>query len=73
MKKKIRSMEEQKVQSDGPSEPSSQPLPQYLLDRGKGNEAKALSSRIKEKRSDKAARYSVPLPKVKGISEEEMV
>lgn len=60
------------VKSAGPPEPSSQPLPQYLLDRGKGNEAKALSSKIKEKRNEKAAKFSVPLPKVRGISEEEM-
>lgn len=34
--------------------------------------AKALSSAIKNKRAEKAARFSVPLPKVRGISEEEM-
>lgn len=72
MKKQIRAQEEKKVKSAGPSEPSSQPLPPYLLDRTKGNESKAISSKIKEKRNEKAARFSVPLPKVRGISEEEM-
>ena len=72
MRKQIRAQEEKTVKSSAPSEPSSQPLPQYLLDRGKGNEAKALSSKIKEKRNEKAAKFSVPLPKVRGISEEEM-
>ena len=72
MRKQIRAQEEKTVKSNAPSEPSSQPLPQYLLDRGKGNEAKALSSKIKEKRNEKAAKFSVPLPKVRGISEEEM-
>lgn len=35
-------------------------------------DAKALSSAIKDRRKDKAAKYSVPLPKVRGIAEEEM-
>ncbi|KAK7970699.1 ribosome biogenesis protein n [Apiospora saccharicola] len=34
--------------------------------------AKALSTSIKNKRKDAAARFAVPLPKVKGIAEEEM-
>lgn len=72
MKKAIRAQEEKDVKSAGPSEPSSEPLPQYLLDRGGQNDAKALSSAIKNKRNEKAAKFSVPLPKVKGISEEEM-
>ena len=72
MKKAIRAQEQKDVKSTGPSEPSSQPLPQYLLDRSGQNDAKALSSAIKNKRNEKAAKFSVPLPKVKGISEEEM-
>ncbi|RMZ80033.1 hypothetical protein DV738_g2998, partial [Chaetothyriales sp. CBS 135597] len=51
---------------------AAQPLPNYLLDRSQANNAKALSSAIKNKRAEKAAKFSVPLPKVKGISEEEM-
>jgi ribosome biogenesis protein NSA2 len=42
------------------------------LDRSNEKNAKALSSAIKQKRNEKSARFSVPLPKVKGISEEEM-
>nr|ANM86417.1 putative ribosome biogenesis protein [Cladonia uncialis subsp. uncialis]AUW31148.1 putative ribosome biogenesis protein [Cladonia uncialis subsp. uncialis] len=72
MKKRIRQTEESNVKSSGPSEPSSTPLPQYLLDRSQPTNAKALSSAIKNKRNEKAAKFSVPLPKVKGISEEEM-
>jgi len=34
--------------------------------------AKALSSAIKQKRKDKAAKYAVPLPHVRGIAEDEM-
>ena len=72
MRKAIKQQEEKNVTSSAPSEPSSQPLPQYLLDREKGTNAKALSSAIKNKRNEKAAKFSVPLPKVRGISEEEM-
>ena len=72
MKKQIKAHEERNVKSSAPSEPSSQPLPQYLLDRSEATNAKALSSAIKNKRAEKAAKFSVPLPKVKGISEAEM-
>jgi ribosome biogenesis protein NSA2 len=72
IKKQIKAHEERNVKSSGPAEPTSQPLPNYLLDRSQEKNAKALSSAIKNKRTEKAARFSVPLPKVKGISEEEM-
>ena len=72
MKKQIRAHEEKSVKSAAPSEPSSTPLPQYLLDRTQPTSAKALSSAIKNKRNEKAARFSVPLPRVRGIAEEEM-
>lgn len=35
-------------------------------------DAKSLSSAVKERRKDRAAKYSVPLPKVRGIAEDEM-
>ncbi len=47
-------------------------MPSYLLDRSNPTAAKALSSAIKNKRAEKAAKFDVPLPKVRGISEEEM-
>lgn len=72
MKKQIRAHEQRNVKSSGPSEPSSTPLPQYLLDRTQPTSAKALSSAIKNKRAEKAAKFSVPLPRVRGIAEEEM-
>ncbi|KAF2035720.1 ribosome biogenesis protein NSA2 [Setomelanomma holmii] len=72
MKQKIRAHEERNVKTSEPAEPSTEALPQYLLDRSNEKNAKALSSAIKQKRNEKAARFSVPLPKVKGISEEEM-
>lgn len=72
MKKRIKAQEEKNVKSSTPDEPSKTPLPQYLLDRSQETNAKALSSAIKDKRNEKAAKFAVPLPKVKGISEEEM-
>lgn len=72
MRKRIKAQEEKNVKSSAPKEPSSTPLPNYLLDRSQATNAKALSSAIKDKRAEKAAKFSVPLPKVRGISEEEM-
>ena len=72
MKKQIKAHEERNVKSAAPNEPSSTPLPQYLLDRSQATNAKALSSAIKNKRAEKAAKFSVPLPRVRGIAEEEM-
>ncbi|KAI5302502.1 Ribosome biogenesis protein, partial [Ascosphaera atra] len=63
MKKKIRSLEEKNTKSAGPAEPSTTPLPGYLLDRSQENNAKSLSSAIKNKRAEKSAKFQVPLPK----------
>ncbi len=71
MKKAIRAHEERNVKSTEEA-PSSEPLPGYLLDRANPKSAKALSSAVKNKRREMAAKFSVPLPKVRGISEEEM-
>ncbi|TKA83524.1 Ribosome biogenesis protein NSA2 [Friedmanniomyces simplex] len=72
MKKQIKQQEEKNVKGTDDSAPTSTPLPPYLLDRGKESNAKVLSSAIKNKRAEKAAKFSVPLPKVRGISEAEM-
>jgi ribosome biogenesis protein NSA2 len=72
MKKQIKAHEERNVKTSEPAEPSTEALPQYLLDRSNEKNAKQLSSAIKQRRNEKAAKFSVPLPKVKGISEEEM-
>jgi len=71
MKKAIKAHEERNVKTADEKEPST-PLPPYLLDRTNPANAKALSSAIKNKRAEKAAKFDVPLPKVRGISEEEM-
>ena len=76
MKKKIRAHDEKNVKAankdDTDPAEKGEPLPQYLLDRKDAGSAKALSSAVKNKRKEATARFSVPLPKVKGISEEEM-
>ncbi|PRT55121.1 Ribosome biogenesis protein NSA2 [Wickerhamiella sorbophila] len=72
MKKKIKQHEQSKVKGDGEPANTGEALPAYLLDRQTPNTAKALSTSIKQKRLEKADKFSVPLPKVRGISEEEM-
>jgi len=71
MKKAIKAKEERNVKGPATEAEPSNPIPSYLLDRNTPNTAKALSSAIKNRRADKAARYSVPIPKTRGISEQE--
>ncbi|CCF44032.1 ribosome biogenesis protein nsa-2 [Colletotrichum higginsianum] len=71
MRKQIKAHEERNIKTNDEKEPS-EPMPAYLLDRSNPNNAKAISSQIKNKRAEKAARFNVAIPKVKGISEEEM-
>ncbi|KAI9894172.1 MAG: Ribosome biogenesis protein [Vezdaea aestivalis] len=71
LRKRIKALEERDTKS------SDKPLnrqmdPEMQLDRAGETKAKALSSAIKNKRAEKAAKFSVPLPKVRGIAEEEM-
>ncbi|KAK9474620.1 ribosomal protein S8e/ribosomal biogenesis NSA2 [Dipodascopsis tothii] len=72
MKKKIRQHEKSMVNAAPTKEVDPEGVPAYLLDRQQTNQAKALSTSIKQKRLEKAAKFAVPLPKVRGISEEEM-
>lgn len=47
-------------------------VPAYLLDREGENHSKILSNTIKQKRKEKAGKWNVPLPKVKGVAEDEI-
>lgn len=47
-------------------------VPAYLLDREGMSHAKVLSNSIKQKRKEKAGKWSVPIPKVKPVSEDEV-
>lgn len=72
MKKTLKAHDERNVkQKDSAAVPEGA-LPTYLLDREGQKDAKALSTAIKERRKDKAAKFAVPLPKVRGIAEDEM-
>ncbi|KAI0699564.1 ribosomal protein S8e-domain-containing protein [Cytidiella melzeri] len=72
LKKTLKAHDERNVkQKDSGAVPEGA-LPAYLLDREGQKDAKALSSAIKERRKDKAAKFAVPLPKVRGIAEDEM-
>jgi hypothetical protein len=72
MKRRIKAHQERDVKSKDSSALPDGALPTYLLDREGQNRAKALSSAVKEKRKEKAGRYNVPLPKVRGIAEDEV-
>lgn len=52
--------------------PASSSIPNRADGADSAQDAKALSTAIKDRRKDRAAKYSVPLPKVRGIAEEEM-
>lgn len=72
MKKTIKAHEERDVKAKDASALPEGALPTYLLDREGQNDAKALSSAVKQKRKEKAGKFAVPLPKVRGIAEDEM-
>jgi ribosome biogenesis protein NSA2 len=72
MRKAIKQHEERNVKGAPAEKEPTEAIPAYLLDRANPTTAKALSSQIKNKRAEKAARFSVPIPKVRGISEEEL-
>jgi ribosome biogenesis protein NSA2 len=47
-------------------------VPAYLLDRENVTRAKILSNTVKQKRKEKAGKWTVPIPKVKPIADDEM-
>lgn len=71
MRKKIKAHEERNVKTKDVDALPEGALPAYLLDREGTNNAKALSTALKDKRKDKAGKFAVPLPKVRGIAEDE--
>lgn len=72
MKKTLKAHDERNIKLPDTGSAPEGALPTYLLDREGQKDAKALSSALKQKRKDKAAKYAVPLPKVRGIAEDEM-
>ena len=72
MKKQIKQHEQRNVSRSDPTPSTDGAVPTYLLDRAQEKTAKQLSSMVKQKRKEAAARFSVPLPKVRGMAEEEV-
>jgi len=72
MKKKIAIHDERKNKHEKETTPDKNAKPSYLIDRAVASAAKVLSNTIKQKRKEKAGKWSVPLPKVRGISEAEV-
>jgi ribosome biogenesis protein NSA2 len=72
LKKTLKAHDERNVKQKDSSSVPEGALPTFLLDREGQRDAKALSTAIKQKRKDKAAKFAVPLPKVRGIAEDEM-
>ena len=72
LKKTLKAHDERNVKQKDSSNVPDGALPTFLLDREGQKDAKALSTAIKQKRKDKAAKYAVPLPKVRGIAEDEI-
>lgn len=64
--------EEKDAKKDKPETVPEGAIPSYLLDREGVNRTKVLSNMVKQKRKEKAGKWAVPVPKVKGMSEEEM-
>jgi hypothetical protein len=72
MKKQIKQHEQRNVKTSQEASAPDGAVPTYLLDRAEEKSAKQLSSMVKQKRKEAAARFSVPLPKVRGMAEEEV-
>lgn len=51
---------------------SDSAIPSYLLDRETVSRAKILSNTVKQKRKEKAGKWTVPIPKVKPVMDDEM-
>jgi len=70
--KKIAQHQERKNKHEDDSKIPDGAKPAYLFDRSGVSSAKVLSNSIKQKKKEKAGKWAVPLPKVRGISEDEM-
>lgn len=72
MKRTIKAHEEKKTKKVDLPLGDGAALPHYLLDRENQSRAKVLSNMIKQKRKEKAGKWEVPIPKVKGVSDFEV-
>ncbi|KAI9503317.1 Ribosome biogenesis protein [Coemansia spiralis] len=72
MKKTIKMHDEKNAKQKTDDVVPEGAVPAYLLDREGQQRAKVLSNMLKQKRKEKAGKWNVPLPKVRGIAEDEM-
>lgn len=72
MKKTLKMHEERKTKQKNDDKVPEGAIPAYLLDREGQNRAKVLSNMIKQKRKEKAGKWDVPIPKVRGQSDAEV-
>ncbi|KJE91671.1 TGF beta-inducible nuclear protein 1, variant [Capsaspora owczarzaki ATCC 30864] len=72
MKKTIKMHQERSNKQKDDSAVPQGAVPAYLLDREGQSRAKVLSNMVKQKRKEKAGKWDVPLPKVRGIGESEV-
>ncbi|CEP09255.1 hypothetical protein [Parasitella parasitica] len=72
MKKTIKQHEEKNAKQKSADAIPEGAVPTYLLDREGEDRAKILSNMVKQKRKEKAGKWSVPLPTVRGMAEDEM-
>jgi ribosome biogenesis protein NSA2 len=66
MKKTIAMHEEKDSKKRADDGAPQNALPAYLLEREQADRAKVLSNTVKQKRKEKAGKWEVPLPKVRG-------
>jgi len=72
MKKTIRMHEERTNKHKDDEAVPEGAVPAYLMDREGQSRAKVLSNMIKQKRKEKAGKWSVPLPKVRAVGEDQV-
>lgn len=72
MKKTIAMHEEKSNKHKNDDAVQTGAIPAFLLDRENVSRAKVLSNTVKQKRKEKAGKWSVPIPKVAPVTEAEM-
>eukprot|EP00128_Syssomonas_multiformis_P011906 Colp12_sorted_trinity150504_noHs@31668 len=72
MKKTIKEHEERSNKHKDDKAVPDGAVPAYLMDREGQSRAKVLSNMVKQKRKEKAGKWNVPIPKVRGVGEDEV-
>jgi len=72
MRKTLNMHQEGEKKSSNDDHNNDGALPAYLLDRENVSRAKILSNTVKQKRKEKAGKWTVPIPKVKPVADDEM-